>query len=110
MPQLVLSGTEQNAAALQGLAQISPIITRYAKVEEIYIEQRRKHQDTNLNKDFRTQVVSLYTNILVYQGAIISHSKRHPIGEFIFPGQPLLCIPDSFSLFSAVCESSSKGR
>lgn len=79
-----MSGAEQNAAALQGLAQISPIITRYAKVEEIYIEQRREHQAIDLNKDFRAQVVNLYTNILVYQGTIILHSKRNRLGEFIF--------------------------
>ncbi|KAJ5642154.1 hypothetical protein N7490_006154 [Penicillium lividum] len=80
--QLVLSGTEQNAAALQGLAQISPIITRYAKVEEIYIEQRRENQAIDLNKDFRTQVVNLYTNILVYQGTIISHNKRNRLVRY----------------------------
>ncbi|CAG8345569.1 unnamed protein product [Penicillium salamii] len=80
--QLVLSGAEQNAAALQGLAQISPIITRYAKVEEIYIEQRREHQAIDLNKDFRAQVVNLYTNILVYQGTIILHSKRNRLVQY----------------------------
>ncbi|KAJ5724453.1 hypothetical protein N7493_006181 [Penicillium malachiteum] len=79
---LVLSGTEQNAAALQGLAQISPIITRYAKVEEIYIEQRRENQAVDLNKDFRLQVVNLYTSILVYQGAIIAHSKRSRLSQY----------------------------
>ncbi|KAJ5764963.1 hypothetical protein N7520_004522 [Penicillium odoratum] len=80
--QLVLSGAEQNAAALQGLAQISPIITRYAKVEEIYIEQRRKNQAIDLKKDFRTQVVNLYTNILVYQGTVISHNKRNRLVQY----------------------------
>ncbi|RAK77846.1 uncharacterized protein BO72DRAFT_97339 [Aspergillus fijiensis CBS 313.89] len=83
--QLVLSGAEQNAAALQGLAHISPIITRYAKVEEIYMEQRRKHDAITFEKDFRAQVVKLYVGILVYQGTIIAHSKRHRIGEFDFP-------------------------
>lgn len=38
--QFVLSGTEQNAAALQRPAQISLAIKRHTKVEEIYIEQR----------------------------------------------------------------------
>ncbi|KAJ5721536.1 uncharacterized protein N7483_009470 [Penicillium malachiteum] len=80
--QLILSGAEQNAAALQGLAQISPIITRYAKVEEIYIEQRQRSQAIDLNKDFRTQVVNLYTTILVYQGTIISHSKRNRLVQY----------------------------
>ncbi|KAJ5634581.1 hypothetical protein N7528_002423 [Penicillium herquei] len=80
--QLVLSGAEQNAAALQGLAQISPIITRYAKVEEIYIEQQRNQQAIDLNKDFRIQVVNLYTNILVYQGTIIGHSKRSRLAQY----------------------------
>ncbi|KAJ5717884.1 hypothetical protein N7488_003530 [Penicillium malachiteum] len=80
--QLVLSGAEQNAAAIQGLAQISPIITRYAKVEEIYIEQRQNQQAMDLNKDFRTQVVNLYTNILIYQGTIIEHSKRSRLAQY----------------------------
>ncbi|KAL4919648.1 hypothetical protein BDW62DRAFT_199662 [Aspergillus aurantiobrunneus] len=51
--QLVLNGIEQNAAAIEGLAQIFPIITRYAKMEEIYIEQRQKYPDTNLNKELK---------------------------------------------------------
>lgn len=82
MPQLVLDGAEQNAAALEGLGQISPIITRYAKVEELYLEQKQKQPETNLKQDFRAQVVNLYASILVYQVAIISHSKRHSIGKF----------------------------
>lgn len=83
MQQFALSGTEQNAAALEGLAQIFPIITRYAKVEEIYIQQRQKHPDAKLNKDFKVQVVNLYVNILTYQIAVTSHCKRHTISEFI---------------------------
>ena len=111
MQQLVLNGAEQNAAALQGLAQISPILTRYARVEKIYIEQRRKHQDTNLNKDFRTHVVNLYVNILVYQVAIVSHSKRHPISEFILARLSYYASLTYFHpFFSAICESSSKAR
>lgn len=82
----MLNGTEQNAAAMQGLARISPIITRYAKIEEIYIEQRRMNDDIVLNNDFRMHVVNLYTSILVYEGAIILHSKRASIGKFNPPG------------------------
>lgn len=76
-----MGGSEQNAAAIEGLAQIAPIITRYARVEEIYIEKRQKNKSTNLSKDFRTQVVDLYAKILAYQVAIISHCQRHTISE-----------------------------
>ncbi|CAI7573132.1 unnamed protein product [Penicillium pancosmium] len=81
--QIILGGSEQNAAAIEGLAQISPIITRYARVEEIYIEQRQKNQSTILSKDFRAQVVDLYAKILAYQVAIISHCQRHTITQYV---------------------------
>ncbi|KAJ5995390.1 hypothetical protein N7481_002367 [Penicillium waksmanii] len=81
--QIVLGGPEQNAAAIEGLAQISLIITRYARVEEIYIEQRQQNQSTTLSKDFRTQVVDLYAKILAYQVAIISHCQRQTINKIV---------------------------
>ncbi|KAJ5481902.1 hypothetical protein N7475_000714 [Penicillium sp. IBT 31633x] len=79
---LVLGGAEQNAAALEGLAEISLIITRYAKIEDVYFEQRQKGEDTSLKQDFRSQIVDLDAKILMYQIAIISHSKRRSILQY----------------------------
>ncbi|RAH74903.1 uncharacterized protein BO66DRAFT_69619 [Aspergillus aculeatinus CBS 121060] len=46
------------------------------------MEQRRKNDAVTFEKDFRAQVVKLYVGILVYQGTIIAHSKRHRIVQY----------------------------
>lgn len=72
----------QNAAALKGLGEISSMVTRYAKIEEIYFERTQRSSDTKLDKEFRALVVDLYVKILMYQVSIASHCKRSRIGKF----------------------------
>ncbi|PYH48700.1 uncharacterized protein BP01DRAFT_110544 [Aspergillus saccharolyticus JOP 1030-1] len=78
----VLSDTEQNAAALQGLAEIAPLITRYAKVELCYWTENQRKKDTadKFEQDFRALLVELYVKILVYEMSIVAHCRRGRLG------------------------------
>lgn len=83
---MALSGSEQNAAALEGLAEISPMVARYAKIEDIYLEQQRKHKDTTkLKTQFKTRLIDLYAKILEYQVSMACHCKRSKLGEIQIP-------------------------
>jgi hypothetical protein len=77
---MALNGAEQNTAALEGLAQISPLVARYAKIEELYIKHRN---DTKLNKAFRACLTDLYVTILRYQVSVAHHCQRNKFGKFL---------------------------
>jgi hypothetical protein len=75
---VALSDSEQNPAALQGLARFSPIVAQYAEVEAIYLE----HKDsTTLKEDFRKCLVDLYAKILEYQVTVACHCRRNTLGK-----------------------------
>lgn len=57
-----LNDCEQNEAALTGLAQLAPIIARYAEIESIYLHTKL----AALIEHFRESLVVLYTSILKY--------------------------------------------
>ena len=70
--QGALNDSEQHAAALDGLAQVSPIVARYAEVEVIY--QRKRN--TTLEREFEIGLVDLYAEILKYQISAACHCER----------------------------------
>ena len=57
-----LNDSAQNAAALEGLALIAPVIARYSEVEMIYLRE----SDVTLKNDFENCLIELYTSILIY--------------------------------------------
>ncbi len=66
-------------AALGGLAQVSPIVARYTKVEVMYIQEK----NTRLEEEFEKGIVSLYTEILKYQVAAACHCRRSTFQRFL---------------------------
>ncbi|KAL9628086.1 MAG: hypothetical protein Q9164_007396, partial [Protoblastenia rupestris] len=54
--QGALNDSEQNEAALDGLAQVAPIVAQYAEIESIYINT----SSTTLTKSFEDCLVDLY--------------------------------------------------
>ena len=77
--QGALNDSEQYSAALDGLAQISPIVARYTEVEIMYIQGK----NTTLEKEFENGVVDLYVGILKYQVAAACHCKSSTFQRFL---------------------------
>ena len=77
--QGALNDSEQNEAALDGLAQIAPIVAQYAEIESIYINT----SSTTFTKSFEDCLVDLYVSILKYQVAAGHHCKRSTFVRFL---------------------------
>ena len=74
-----LNDSAQNAAALEGLALIAPVIARYSEVEMIYLRE----SDVTLKNDFEKCLIELYTSILIYQISTACHCKRSTFTRFL---------------------------
>ena len=77
--QGALNDSEQNAAALDGLAQLAPIVAQYAEIEAIYLNT----SSTTLMKSFEDCLIDLYVHILKYQVAAGCHCKRSTVTRFL---------------------------
>ena len=74
-----MNDSAQNAAALEGLAFIAPVIARYSEVEMIYL----RDSDVILKNDFEKCLIELYTSILIYQISTACHCKRSTFTRFL---------------------------
>lgn len=77
--QGALNDSEQQSAALDGLAQVSPIVVRYTEIEVMYIQEK----DTRLEKEFEKGLVDLYTEILKYQVTAACHCRSSTFHRFM---------------------------
>ena len=77
--QGALNDSEQHSAALSGLAQVSPIVARYAEVEVMYVQEN----NTRLKEEFEKGVVDVYTEILKYQVSAACHCKSSTFHRFL---------------------------
>lgn len=77
--QGALNDSEQHSAALDGLAQVSPIVARYTEVEVMYIQEK----GSRLEKEFEKCIVDLYAEVLKYQVAAACHCKSSTFQRFL---------------------------
>ena len=77
--QAALNDSDQHSAALEGLAQVSPVVARYAEVEVMYIQEN----NTRLEKQFEKGMVDLYVAILKHQIAAACHCKSSTFQRFL---------------------------
>ena len=73
-----MNDSEQTAAALEGLSDISLIICRYTEIEAIYLKNK---DTTSLKKDFEGCLIDLYMNILEYQVVTACHCKTNTFSK-----------------------------
>ncbi|KAF4625153.1 hypothetical protein G7Y89_g13014 [Cudoniella acicularis] len=78
--QVALNDSEQTEAALEGLSEISLIISRYTEVEAIYLMNK---DTTSLKKDFEECLINLYMNVLEYQVVTACHCKSNTFNRQI---------------------------
>ncbi len=73
LQQVVLSESEQNAAAVEGVAKISPLPVQHSQIESFYLSQERQ---VSLKPEFEESLIDPHVKILEYQICMASHCAR----------------------------------
>ena len=70
--QAISSNSVQFATMVAGMVEIVPIIARWRSMEVLF----NLRQDAALNQHFEDRLVSLYTNVIRYQLAVVVYFER----------------------------------
>lgn len=77
---MALNDSEQTEAALDGIAQFSPLLCRYDGIESIYLLNK---ETTKVIQEFENCLIDLYVGILEYQVAAACHCKGGSFSKFL---------------------------